>query len=114
MQLIILVRPGEIDPAERFLAGLNDQDREHGYIRIAEAALRLAQHDPSAAAAALSPVLHASDSVMPWIWLADAFLLEASVREALAWVRTGRQRNGQRLPAAVGATTASRVPAAVL
>jgi LuxR family transcriptional regulator, maltose regulon positive regulatory protein len=73
MQLIILVRLGEIDPAEHFLAGLNDQDREHGYIRIAEAALRLAQHDPSAAAAALAPVLNGSASVMPWIWLADAF-----------------------------------------
>jgi LuxR family maltose regulon positive regulatory protein len=83
MQLIILVRLGEIDPAEHFLAGLNDQDREHGYIRIAEAALRLAQHDPSAAAAALAPVLNGSASVMPWIWLADAFLLEASTRDAL-------------------------------
>jgi LuxR family maltose regulon positive regulatory protein len=83
MQLVILVRLGEIDPAEHFLAGLNDQDREHGYIRIAEAALRLAQRDPSAAAAALAPVLNGSAFVMPWIWLADAFLLEASARDAL-------------------------------
>lgn len=42
---------------------------------------RLAQHDPSAAA--LGPVLKGSASVMPWIWLADAFLLEASARDAL-------------------------------
>jgi LuxR family transcriptional regulator, maltose regulon positive regulatory protein len=45
--------------------------------------LRLAQHDPRAAAAALAPVLNGSASVMPWIWLADAFLLEASARDAL-------------------------------
>jgi hypothetical protein len=37
-----------------------------------------------------------------------------AVGGAAAWVRTGRQRNGQPLPAAVGTTTASRVPAAVL
>jgi LuxR family transcriptional regulator, maltose regulon positive regulatory protein len=83
LQLIIFVRLGEIDPAEQFLAGLNDQDREHGYIRVAEAKLQLAQDDPSAAAAALAPVLDGSASVTPRIWLADAFLLEASARDAL-------------------------------
>jgi len=83
LQSIVLVRLGEIEPAEQFLAGLNDQDREHGEIRIAEAALRLAQGDPSAAAAALAPVVDGSVSVTLWIWLADAFLLEASARDAL-------------------------------
>jgi LuxR family transcriptional regulator, maltose regulon positive regulatory protein len=83
LQMFVLVRLGEIDPAEQFLAGLNDQDREHGEIRIAEAALRLAQDDPSAAAAALAPVLDGSASVIPWIWLAHAFLLGAIARDAL-------------------------------
>jgi len=83
LQLYTLVHLGEIDPAEHVLAGLNDQDREHGEIRVAEAALRLAQDDPGAAAAALMPVLDGSVSVIPWVWLAGAFLLEASARDAL-------------------------------
>jgi LuxR family transcriptional regulator, maltose regulon positive regulatory protein len=83
LQMFLLVRLGEIDPAEQFLAGLNDQDREHGEIRIAEAALRLAQDDPSAAAAALAPVLNGSATVIPWLWQAHAFLLEAIARDAL-------------------------------
>jgi LuxR family transcriptional regulator, maltose regulon positive regulatory protein len=83
LQMFVLVRLGEIDPAKQFLAGLNDRDREHGEIRIAEAALRLAQDDPSAAVAALAPVLDGSASVIPRIWPTHAFLLEASARDAL-------------------------------
>ena len=45
--------------------------------------LRLAQDDPRAAAAALAPVLDTSASVLPWGWLAHAFLLEAIARDAL-------------------------------
>jgi len=83
LRIFVLVRLGEIDPAEQLLAGLNDQDREHDEIRIVEAALRLAQDDPRTAAAALAPVLDRSASVIPWIWLPHAFLLEASARDAL-------------------------------
>ncbi|HTU07628.1 MAG TPA: hypothetical protein VMG13_18895, partial [Trebonia sp.] len=83
LRIVALVRLGEIDPAEQFLAGLDDQDRERDEIRIAEAALRLAQDDPRAAAVALAPVLDGSASVIPWIWLPHAFLLEASARDAL-------------------------------
>jgi LuxR family transcriptional regulator, maltose regulon positive regulatory protein len=83
LRIVVLVRLGEIDSAVQFLAGLNAQDREHDEIRIAEAALRLARDDPRAAAAALAPVLDGSASVIPWIWLPHAFLLEASARDAL-------------------------------
>jgi LuxR family transcriptional regulator, maltose regulon positive regulatory protein len=82
LQMFVLVRLGEIGPAEQFLAGLSVQDRQNGEIRVAEAALRLAQDDPAAAAAALAPVLDGS-LVIPWIWLAHASLLEASARDAL-------------------------------
>jgi LuxR family transcriptional regulator, maltose regulon positive regulatory protein len=36
-----------------------------------------------AGAAALAPVLDGSASVLPWVWLAFAFLLEASAWDAL-------------------------------
>ena len=78
-----LVRLGETERAEQALAGLGDQDRERGDMRIGLAALRLAQDDPRAATAALAPVLDGSAPV-PWpIWLAQAFLLEAIARDAL-------------------------------
>jgi LuxR family maltose regulon positive regulatory protein len=78
-----LVRLGETDRAEQDLAALGDQDRDSGAMRISLAALRLAQDDPHAAAAALAPVLDGSATV-PWpAWLAQAFLLEAIARDAL-------------------------------
>ena len=78
-----LVRLGETERAEQFLAGLGDQDRDLGQIRIGLAALRLAQDDPSAAAAALAPVLDGSAPV-PWpAWLVQPCLLEAIARDAL-------------------------------
>jgi LuxR family maltose regulon positive regulatory protein len=78
-----LVRMGELEHAERTFANLGEQDRERGETRIALAALRLAQHDPDAAAAALVPVLDGSAPVSPWTWLAHAFMLEATARDAL-------------------------------
>jgi LuxR family maltose regulon positive regulatory protein len=52
-------------------------------MRIAAAALRLTQHDPAAATAALAPVLDGS-ALGGWrSWLAEAFLLEAIARDAL-------------------------------
>src|SRR6516164_3226132 len=50
-----LARLGETDRAEQFLAALADQDRDNGQMRMSLAALRLAQDDPPAAAAALAP-----------------------------------------------------------
>ena len=79
----VLVRLGDTEGAEQALAELGSQDREHGETRIATAVLRLAQDDPHAAVAALMPVLDGVPSVLPWIGLAHAFLLEAIARDAL-------------------------------
>jgi LuxR family maltose regulon positive regulatory protein len=50
---------------------------------MALAALRIAQDDPHAAAAALAPVLSGTAPVPPTTWLAHAWLLEAIARDAL-------------------------------
>ena len=78
-----LVRLGETERAEQALAGLGDQDRDRGEIRIAIAVLRLAQDDPHAAAAVLAPVLDGAAPVSVRTWLIEAFLLEAIARDAL-------------------------------
>jgi LuxR family transcriptional regulator, maltose regulon positive regulatory protein len=79
-----LVRLGDTRRAEQALAGLGNQDRDRGEIRVAEAVLRLAQDDPRAAAAALAPVLDRSAPVHRPAWLVQAFLLEAIARDALS------------------------------
>ena len=83
LRLHALARLGDTQRAERALTEIGDQDRESGEMRIALAALRLAQHDPDAATAALVPVLDGSAPVPPWTWLAHAFMLEATARDAL-------------------------------
>ena len=83
MLLYVLVRLGDTEHAEQTLARLGEQDHDRGETRIATALLRLAQDDPRTAAAALAPVLDGSASVLPWGWLAHAFLLEAIARDAL-------------------------------
>ena len=83
LQLQALVRMGETERAERALAGLEERERQQGEIRVAEAALRLAQNDPHAATRALAPVLDGSAPVNRRTWLVQAFMLEAAAREAL-------------------------------
>jgi LuxR family transcriptional regulator, maltose regulon positive regulatory protein len=79
-----LVRLDETERAEQFLASLNDEDRERGEIRVATAELRLAQGDSHGALAALAPVL-AEPSLLSWPnWLPHAYVLEATIRDALA------------------------------
>jgi LuxR family maltose regulon positive regulatory protein len=78
-----LVRMGETERAERALAEVGEHDRGRAEIRIAAAALRLAQGDPSAAAAALAPVLDGSAPVIRSTWLTQAFMLQATARDAL-------------------------------
>jgi LuxR family transcriptional regulator, maltose regulon positive regulatory protein len=78
-----LIRLGDTERAELALAGLEEQDRGRGEMRIAAAALRLAQDDAPAATAALEPVLDGSAPVNWPNWLAEAFLLEAMARDAL-------------------------------
>ena len=83
LQLHALVRLGDTGRARQALAGLRDEDRDRGEIRVAEAALRLAQDDPRAAAAALAPVLDGSAPPVWPRWLVSAFVLEAITRDAL-------------------------------
>jgi LuxR family maltose regulon positive regulatory protein len=78
-----LARIGETERAEHTLAGLSEQDREAGEVRIAVAALRLAQDDPHAATTELAPVLDGSSPVNVRTWLPQAFVLEAIARDAL-------------------------------
>ena len=77
-----LVRLGETEPAEQVLVGQGEPDRDRGEMRIAAAALRLAQDDPHAATATLAPVLDGSVPVSWQSWLVAAFLLEAIARDA--------------------------------
>jgi LuxR family maltose regulon positive regulatory protein len=82
--LLTLVRLGETGRAEAALTGMDEQERETGEVRTVLAALRLAQHDPQAATAALAPVLGGSALVMnPCGRLVPAFLLEAIARDTL-------------------------------
>jgi LuxR family maltose regulon positive regulatory protein len=83
LQLQAMVRLGETERAERAIAELGEQERERGQIRIATAVLRLAQDDPHAAIDALAPVLDGSAPVTRSTWLAQAFTLEATARDAL-------------------------------
>ncbi len=79
-----LARLGQAERAGQFLAGLSEQDRERGELRVAAAALRLAQGDPQAALAALAPI---QQNPVPegyrGFWRARAHVLEALARDAL-------------------------------
>jgi LuxR family transcriptional regulator, maltose regulon positive regulatory protein len=79
-----LVGLGETGRAEAALAGLDARERGGVEMCIALASLRLAQHDPQAATAALAAVLDGSVSrvgVHP-SWVVAALLLEAIARDA--------------------------------
>jgi LuxR family maltose regulon positive regulatory protein len=79
-----LVRMGETRRAEQALAGMDGQERDSGELRNAIAALRLAQDDPGAAAAALAPVIDGSAPLVnAHLWEVQAWLLEAIARDAL-------------------------------
>ncbi len=83
LRLHALVRLGETGRAQQDVAEISEQGRASGDVRIAIAALRIAQHDPHRAAVALAPVLSGAASVPPTTWLAHAYLLEAVARDAL-------------------------------
>jgi LuxR family maltose regulon positive regulatory protein len=78
-----LVHLGETERAEQVLAELSDHDCDNGAIRCALAALRLTQHNPQEAIAALAPVLDRSAPTVWSGWRVQAFLLEAIARDAL-------------------------------
>jgi LuxR family transcriptional regulator, maltose regulon positive regulatory protein len=73
---------GETGRAERSLAELEPRERKGGEMRNATALLRLVQHDPLEATAALAPVLDGSVRVHP-VWVVAAALLEAMARDEL-------------------------------
>ena len=79
-----LVQLGETRRAEQLLAETEGQERESGYIRIAVAALRLAQDDPGAAIAALAPVIDGSAPLSNAnLWVVQASLIDAIARDIL-------------------------------
>jgi LuxR family maltose regulon positive regulatory protein len=78
-----MIRLGETESAGRFLAELDGRERASGGMRIATAALRLAEDDPAAALAALGPVLDGSVHVGWQAWLTQASLLTATAQERL-------------------------------
>jgi LuxR family maltose regulon positive regulatory protein len=105
--LLTLVRLGETARADAIVAGLDACERDTPEMRIALAALRLAQNSPRAATEALAPVLsgtapvtdslglpmHVSaaeaiaggrgDTTAALVWLIQAWLVEAIARDAL-------------------------------
>jgi len=87
-----MARLGETECAEKFLAGLDERERESGAIRIVTAAVRLAHDDPGAALTALGPVLDGSVRV-GW----PGWLVELAGRGLPAGCdRPGRPRSGRR------------------
>ena len=80
LQALVLL--GETGRVERSLAELDPHEREGGEMRNAIALLRLVQHDPLGATAALAPVLDGSVRVHP-VWVVAAALLEAIARDEL-------------------------------
>jgi LuxR family transcriptional regulator, maltose regulon positive regulatory protein len=83
LRLHALVRLGETGRAEQDIAEISEQARASGEIRMAVAALRIAQDDPHAATVAIAPVLSGAAPVPPTTWLAHACLLESVAQDAL-------------------------------
>ncbi len=78
-----LVRLGEIDRAEQVIADISESSRDRAEMRIATGLLRLAQDDPKGATVVVAPVLSGSARAGWRAWLIEAFLLEATARNAL-------------------------------
>ena len=93
-----LVRTGDTRRVEQALADMGGPERDRGETRIAEASLRLAQDDPTAAAAVLAPVIDGS-VVMPnaHLWEVQAFLLQAIACDALGDASAARRALEQAL-----------------
>jgi LuxR family maltose regulon positive regulatory protein len=93
-----LVRTGDTRRVEQALVDMGGPERDRGETRIAEASLRLAQDDPTAAAAVLAPVIDGS-VVMPnaHLWEVQAFLLQAIACDALGDASAARRALEQAL-----------------
>ncbi|HEY6496108.1 MAG TPA: LuxR C-terminal-related transcriptional regulator [Trebonia sp.] len=85
LALLAQVQLGETERAEAALTALDEQERGSAQLRVALAALRLAQRDPRAAVTALVPVLDGSvtGTGVQRSWVVEALLLESSARDAL-------------------------------
>ena len=100
LRLHALVRLGETGRAEQDIAEIGEQGPATGEIRMALAALRIAQDDPHAATVALAPVLSGAVPVAPATWLSLACLLEAIARDALGDPAAARDAMRRALDAA--------------
>ncbi len=98
LRLHALVRLGELGRAEQDIAEIGEG--ASGEIRMALAALRIAQDDPHAATVALAPVLSGAVPVAPATWLSLACLLEAIARDALGHPAAARDAMRRALDAA--------------
>jgi LuxR family maltose regulon positive regulatory protein len=100
LRLHALIRLGETGAAEQDITGTGEHGQLSGEIRMALAALRIAQNDPRAATAALAPILDDATPVSPTTWLAHAWLLEAMARDALGDSAAARDAMRRALDAA--------------
>jgi len=82
-QVQSLVRLGQLTHARQVLDGLGGQDRDHPDIRIAAAALQLAEDKPAAALAELAPVLGGPVPAIVGSRLVTAYALEAAAQDKL-------------------------------
>jgi LuxR family transcriptional regulator, maltose regulon positive regulatory protein len=71
------VRLSQVERAGQILDGLAGQVRDHPEIRIAAAALRIAEDNPAAALSELAPVLDAAVPAIVGLWTTTAYALEA-------------------------------------
>jgi LuxR family transcriptional regulator, maltose regulon positive regulatory protein len=82
-QVQSLVRLGQLRHARQVLDGLGGQDRDHPEIRIAAAALRLAEGNSAAALTELAPVLSGPVPAVVGSRLVTAYALEAAAQDKL-------------------------------
>jgi LuxR family transcriptional regulator, maltose regulon positive regulatory protein len=85
LMLLSYLELGETERVEAALAGLDEQERGSTDTRTALAALRLAQHNPEGALAALAPILEAAAGRTEGqtAWAVEALLLGSTAWEAL-------------------------------
>lgn len=81
--LMTLVRLNSADSVEQALADMDEPERQTAQMRTVDAALKLARGDLRAATATLAPVLNGPTSSLHPVWRVQAFLLEATARDAL-------------------------------
>jgi LuxR family transcriptional regulator, maltose regulon positive regulatory protein len=82
--LQVRVRMGHVDYARRALARLRPRQREQAGMRIALAALKLAEDDPERAVEVLAPVIACSAPAVHQGWAqVEALILDASARDRL-------------------------------